>query len=48
MKILLFSSILAITIASMSGCSQKVPNSGCDIYPDCVPTSNCSTCVPCR
>ena len=48
MKILLLSSILALTIASLSGCSQKVPTAGCDIYPNCVPSTTCATCVPCR
>ncbi len=48
MKTLLLSSILALAIASFGGCSQKAPTTACDIYPNCVPSATCATCVPCR
>ena len=49
MKTLLLSSVLALAIASFGGCSQKAPTkSACDIYPNCVPSTTCATCVPCR
>ena len=47
-KLLLVSSVLAMSLGFLSGCSYKTTNTV--VYPDCVPCTDVSPtpCTPCK